>query len=260
MARFRSSSKTPDPPSKGAKNASRGQAKGGSAKGGSSAKAESAAPTGRVAQVRAVWKLTREQDPRAIPLIFGAGLGALVVFVVIGILIGHIVIFSILGVMLGVFAGTAVFGRRATKSMYAQVEGRPGAAAAVLQSMRGDWRVTPAVGFTRNQEMLHRVVGRAGVVLVGEGQSAPAIRQLMVDQKRRIGRVAPETPIYDVIVGEGEGQVPIPKLQQHLMKLPRNLKKSEVGALESRLRGLGTQNMPIPKGPVPTRIPRGRTR
>jgi Domain of unknown function (DUF4191) len=260
MARFRRSSKTADtPPKAAAKTASRGQAKG-SARGSKADKAEGAAPQGRVAQVKAVWKLTREQDPRAIPLIIGAGLGTLVVFVVIGILIGHIVIFSILGVMLGVFAGTAVFGRRATRSMYAQVEGRPGAAAAVLQSMRGDWRVTPAVGFTRNQEMLHRVVGRAGVVLVGEGQSVPAIRQLMVDQKRRVGRVAPETPIYDVIVGDGEGQVPIPKLQQHLMKLPRNLRKSEVGALEGRLRALGTQNMPIPKGPVPTRIPRGRMR
>ena len=210
--------------------------------------------------MKAVWKLTREQDPRAIPLIFGAALLVLAVFVVIGLLIGHIVIFSIIGVLLAVFAGTAVFGRRATKSMYAQVEGRPGAAAAVLQSMRGDWRVTPAVGFTRNQEMLHRVVGRAGVVLVGEGQSVAAIRQLIVDQKRRVGRVAPETPVYDVIVGDGEGQVTIPKLQQHIMKLPSNLRKSEVSALEARLRALGTQNMPIPKGPVPTRIPRGRAR
>src|SRR5581483_3234245 len=118
---------------------------------------------GRVEQVRQVWKMTREQDPRAIPLILGPALLALAVLVVVGLVIGQIVIFSVLGVLVALVVGTAIFGRRATRTMYAQVEGRPGAAAAVLQGMRGDWRVTPAVGFTRNQDLVHRVIGRPGV-------------------------------------------------------------------------------------------------
>jgi len=163
-------------------------------------------------------------------------------------------------VLAALVTGTSIFGRRATKTMYAQVEGRPGAAAAVLQGMRGDWRVTPAVGFTRNQELVHRVIGRPGVVLVGEGNSASAIKQLVVDQKRRIGRVAPDTPIYDLIIGEGEDQVPIRKLQNHMVKLPRNLKKSEINGVEARMKALGAANVPIPKGPMPTRMPRGKMR
>jgi hypothetical protein len=217
-------------------------------------------PQGRVAQVKAIWKMTREQDPRAIPIIVGPALAILVVLVVVGILIGHIVLFAVVGVLGALVAGTAIFGRRATKTMFAQVEGRAGAAAAILQGMRGDWRVTPAVGFTRNQDLVHRVIGRPGVVLVGEGSSPSAIRQLMIDQKRRIGRVAPETPIYDVLVGDTDGQVPIRKLQQHLVKLPRNLKKTEINGVEARMKALGGPNVPLPKGPMPTRMPRGKMR
>jgi hypothetical protein len=215
---------------------------------------------GRVAQVKAVWSMTRERDPKAIPLIIGPALLVLAVMVVLGIVLGHIVLFSIFAVLMSLITGTSIFGRRATKTMYAQVEGRPGAAAAVLQGMRGDWRVTPAVGFTRNQELVHRVIGRAGVVLVGEGNSAAAIRSLVVDQKRRIGRVAPDTPIHDFIVGEGEGQVSIRKLQSHMVKLPRALKKSEINGVEARMKALGGANVPIPKGPMPTRMPRGKMR
>jgi hypothetical protein len=227
----------------------------------SSAKAEqSDAPQGRVAQVRAVWKMTREQDPRAIPIILGPALGVLIVFVVVGIIIGQPILFSIVAVLVAIITGTAIFGRRATKTMYAQVEGRPGAAAAILQGMRGDWRVTPAVGFTRNQDLVHRVIGRPGIVLIGEGPSPAAIRQLIVDQKRRVGRVAPDTPVYDVIVGDGEGQIPIRKLQPHIMKLPRNLKKTEINGVEGRMKALGGANIPVPKGPIPQRMPRGKMR
>jgi hypothetical protein len=204
--------------------------------------------------------MTRKQDPRAIPLIIGPALLALAILVAVGILIGHIIIFSVLAVLVAVIIATTIFGRRATKTMYAQVEGQPGAAAAILQGMRGDWRMTAAVGFTRNQDLVHRVIGRPGVVLVGEGPSPAAIRQLITDQKRRIGRVAPDTPVYDVLVGDGEGQVTIRKLQGHIMKLPRNLKKTEVNAVEARMKALGGPNVPLPKGPVPTRIPRGKMR
>jgi Domain of unknown function (DUF4191) len=222
--------------------------------------ADGEAPTGRVKQVKAVWKMTREQDPKAVPIILGPALGILVVIVVVGLLIHQIVLFSVVGVLVGLITGTAIFGRRATKTMYSQVEGRPGAAAAILQGMRGDWRVTPAVGFTRNQELVHRVIGRPGIVLIGEGASAAAIRQLMIDQKRRVGRVAPDTPVYDIIVGDAEGQIPIRKLQRHVMKLPANLKKSEVNGVEARMKALGGPNIPLPKGPMPQRMPRGKMR
>jgi len=220
------------------------------------------APQGRVAQMRAVWSMTRQADPRLPLKVLGPALLVLVVLVVIGIVIGHPIYLSVLAILAATLTGTAIFGRLATSSMYAQVEGQPGAAASVLQTARGDWRVTPAVAFNRNMDLVHRVIGRAGVVLVGEGNSPTQLRQMMTDQKRRVGRVAPDTPVYDVFVGDGEGQVPLRKLQQHLMKLPRNVDKKEIGALENRMRALGGTSMPMPKGPMPRtgRVPRGKMR
>jgi len=228
-------------------------------------KASSAEPegrAGRVAQMRAVWSMTRRADPKLPLLVFGPALLVLAVMVVVGILIGHPVYLSVLGVFGAVLAGTAIFGRRATATMYAQVEGQPGAAASVLQTLRGDWRVTPAVAFNRNMDLVHRVIGRPGVVLVGEGSSMQQQRQLIVDQKRRVGRVAPETPVYEVLVGDGEGQVPLRKLQQHVMRLPRNIGRKDISGLEARMKALGGTNVPMPKGPMPKtgRMPRGKMR
>ncbi|MBV9485011.1 MAG: DUF4191 domain-containing protein [Frankiaceae bacterium] len=217
-------------------------------------------PKGRLAQIRTVFTMTRQQDPKALPLIFGPAVGVLAIFVVLGIVLKHPIYFSVIGVLLAAFTGMTIFGRRATRTMYAQVEGRTGAAAAVLQGMRGDWRVTPAVGFTRNEDLVHRVIGKPGIVLVGEGNSVQAIRSLMVDQKKRIGRVAPDTPLHEVLVGDGEGMVSIRKLQTTMMRLPRTLKQKDINAVEARMRALGGPNMPIPKGPMPTRVPRGKIR
>src|SRR5437763_7716723 len=92
--------------------------------------------SGRLAQMRAVWGLTRKSDPRLPIIVLGAALVALALFVVMGIVVGHPIYFVILGLLAAVLTGTTIFGRRATTSMYAQVEGQPGAAASVLQTMR----------------------------------------------------------------------------------------------------------------------------
>jgi len=212
--------------------------------------------------MRAVWGLTRKSDPRLPVIVLGSGLLALAIFVGIGIVLGHPVYFGILGLMAAMLTGTTVFGRRATKSMYSQVEGQPGAAASVLQTMRGEWRVTPAVAFNRNMDLVHRVVGRPGVVLIGEGNSATQLRQLITDQKRRVARVAPDTPIFDLVVGDADGQVPLRRLQREMVKLPRNLSRKDIGAIEGRMRALGGTNVPLPKGPMPKsgKVPRGKMR
>jgi hypothetical protein len=226
-------------------------------------KDDSPAPdrTGRVAQLRAVWSMTRKADPKTPLFVLGPALAVLAILVVVGVLIKHPVYLSILGVLGAMFVGMAIFGRRATATMYAQVEGQPGAAASVLQTLRGDWRTTPAVAYNRNMDLVHRVVGRPGVVLVAEGNPGQ-LRQLITDQKRRVGRVAPETPIYEVLVGDGDGQVPLRKLQAHIMRLPRNISRRDISGLEQRMKALGGTNVPMPKGPMPRpgQVPRGKMR
>jgi Domain of unknown function (DUF4191) len=220
-------------------------------------------PSGRIKQIRMVAGIVREQNPRALPIVALAGLGVIAIFVIVGLLTGLLAALLPFGIVAGLATSMILFGRFAQSAQYAAVEGRPGAAAAILQSMRGKWTVTPAVAANRNMDVVHRAVGRPGVVLVGEG-SPNRLPGLLAAEKKRISRVAYETPIYDFQVGNEGGQVPIRKLQRKIMRLPRNLRGPEVSELNYRLKAL-PQSLQAPKGPMPKtgrmpRPPRPRTR
>lgn len=214
---------------------------------------------GRVAQIRGAYTMTRRVDPKVGLVTAGAFLGVLLLFLAIGFAVGHPVYLGFVGLLFAVLAATIVFGRRAEKAAYSQVEGQPGAAAAALNMLRRGWTVTPAVAVTRQQDIVHRAVGRAGVVLIGEGSSPSRVAGLLATERKRVTRFVPDVPVYDVQAGSGEGQVPLRKLNTHLTKLPRNLKNPQVIEVNRRLKALGAMNLPIPKGPMPkgTRMPRG---
>ncbi|MBK5305336.1 MAG: DUF4191 domain-containing protein [Frankiaceae bacterium] len=212
----------------------------------------------RLKQIRMAFTMTRESDKRLIPLLLAAFFGPLVLLVAIGIAFGHPIYLGVLGLLAGMLATVAVFGRRIQKMQYSQVEGQPGAAAAVLQTVRGNWRITPAVGFTREQDLVHRVIGLPGVILVGEGNPGRT-RSLIGTEKKKLARFLGDTPVYDVMVGDGEGQIALKELQRHIMKLPRNIKPAKVNELDRKLKAMSPA-LPIPKGPMPTRVPRGKMR
>ena len=71
--------------------------------------------------------------------------GVIAVFVIVGLITGLVALLAPLGVLVGLMAGMILFGRFAQSAQYSAIEGQPGAAAAILQSMRGGWTVTPAV-------------------------------------------------------------------------------------------------------------------
>jgi hypothetical protein len=154
-----------------------------------------------------------------------------------------------------------VLGRRAERSAYAQLEGQPGAAAAALGVLKRGWHLQTAVAVTKNQDLVHRVVGRPGIVLVGEGNET-RVRHLLGVEKKKHARVAAETPIFDVVVGESgaEGVVPIRKLAKHVAKLPRNLRPAEITDVLQRLKALDAARpqLPMPKGPMPTNLRQAR--
>lgn len=207
------------------------------------------ASLGRIKQIRMVAGIIRKSNPRAMPIVFLSGAGVLAAFVIAGVLAGLLPLLIPLGVLTGALTSMLLFGRYAQSAQYAAVEGQPGAAAAILQSMRGNWTVTPAVAANRSMDVVHRVVGRPGVVLVAEG--APArVASLLAAEKKRVSRVAYEIPIYDFVVGDGEGQVPIRRLQRKLMRLPRSLSAGQISDLNHRLKAL-PQSMQMPKGPLP---------
>jgi hypothetical protein len=207
------------------------------------------ASMGRIKQLRMVAGMLRERNPRALPLVALAGIGVAAVVIVIGWVIGLIYAFIPLGVILGLMAAMLLFGRFATSAQYAAIEGQPGAAAAVLQNLRGGFTTTPAIAANRNMDVVHRTVGKPGVILVGEG-SPTRLPSLLAAEKRRISRFTSQVPIYDFQVGDGEGQIPIRELNKKIMKLPRNIKGQDVAELNFRLNAL-PQQLQMPKGPPP---------
>jgi hypothetical protein len=59
------------------------------------------------------------------------------------------------------------FTRIASSAAYVSIEGQIGAGASVLMAIRKGWVTTPAVAVTKNQDMVHRSIGRAGIVVTG---------------------------------------------------------------------------------------------
>jgi Domain of unknown function (DUF4191) len=211
--------------------------------------AEDLAKAGRFKQIRMVAKLVNEQNRRALPIIFGSAAAVIVVFVVIGLLTGLAAFLIPVGVLLGVMSAMILFGRFAQQAQYSAIDGQLGAAAAVLQSMRGDWTVTPAVAGNRTMDVVHRAVGKPGVVLVGEGVPA-RVATLLAAERKRTERVAHGVPIHEFQAGNGEGQVPVSKLQRKITMLPRALRPAAVSDLNYRLKALAP-SMQMPKGPMP---------
>ena len=202
--------------------------------------------------MRQAFSLTRKDDAKFLPylVIFGVLAGALVYL--LGLLLIDSTVLPIpFAVLAALVAAMFVFSRRAQRSMFTQAEGQPGAAGWMLQQqLRGDWRLTQAVAGTTQLDAVHRMVGRPGIVLVGEG-AQHRVRGLMAQEKKKVSRISGATPIYDVIVGTGEGELRLGKLSRYLVKLPTNLSKQEVNALDKRLAALGGARSPLPQGPLP---------
>jgi hypothetical protein len=199
----------------------------------------------RIARFADAWGQLRQIDDKATGWIVAAAFVGVLVGVGLGFLI-HPIAMGVFGVLFAGLGAMMAFNLRLQKAQYAAIEGHPGAAAAVLNVMRGQWFVTPAVAVNAKQDMVHRVVGRCGVVLVGEG-AGQRVKGLLAKERKRLSRVVGDAPVTSIVVGERDGEVPLKRLQRHLTKLPRELKKGDVPKLERKLKPLD-RGMPIPKG------------
>ncbi len=211
-------------------------------------------------QLLRVYKITAKNDPTALWL---AILGFLLVFgasFLIGFLVNGL---GTLGFWLWIATGLLsafltfmiVMSRRAERNAYIQIEGQAGAVGAVLDSqIRRSWRASPmpiAVN-PKSRDAVYRMIGPAGVVLIGEGPSA-RVQQMLEDESRRIARSAPGVKIHKVRVAI-DGGVRLYELLKTVYKLKKSLTRSEVSAVANRLDSLANSTaLPIPKGIDPMR-------
>lgn len=213
-----------------------------------------AAARQRRVQLWQAFQLQRKEDGRLLPYMIGAFVLVVSGSVALGLAGGTFTRITMipLGVVLGVLVALVIFGRRAQRSVYRRAEGQAGAAAWILDNMRGKWRVTPGVAGTGHFDAVHRVIGRPGVIFVAEG-SAARVKPLLAQEKKRTARLIGSVPIYDVVVGTGADDVPLAKLERFLTKLPANITVKQMDALEKQLTALGsrTGTAATPKGPLP---------
>jgi hypothetical protein len=205
------------------------------------------------------YQMAKSSDRALGRWIAGAALLGLVVgFGVFWLVVGRSstlgLVLSIVGaIMVGVLCGLIVFSRRAQRAVYGQMEGQVGAAAGALGLLKRGWHVDNAIAFTKQQDVVHRVIGPPGIILVGEGNPG-RLKALMTSERRRHERVAVDTPVHEIVVGNDEGQVPLAKLSRHVQKMKREVQPAEITDILARLKAIDASRpvVPMPKGPVPT--------
>jgi hypothetical protein len=210
---------------------------------------EAAIKPRRFQTFRDAYSVTKNVKPWIAYALIGVFLVAWAIGIGIGFAIGHPIYLGFVSLPVALLAAMFFFTRQASTAAYSSIEGQIGAGASVLMAIRKGWTTTPAVAVARNQDMVHRSVGRAGIVLVGEGSQG--VKQMLIEERRKSERFAPGVPITEVIVGDQQGQISIRKLQKHLAKLPKKLSAHQMREVRARLKAVGGMSMPIPKGPLP---------
>ncbi len=212
--------------------------------------------TPRFKVFRDAYKVTKEVKPWIPFALLAVFLVTWLIGIIIGSLAHHPLYFAIIFLPLAFLMTLLLFTRQAGTAAYSSIEGQIGAGASVLMAIRKGWTTTPAVAVSRNQDMIHRSVGRAGIVLTGEGTQS--VNTMLNEERKKTERFAPGVPITLVVVGDHNGQVSLRKLQKHLQKMPKKLTPQQMREVRARLKAVGGLSMPIPKGPMPTRAPKMR--
>ncbi|SNR47319.1 DUF4191 domain-containing protein [Actinoplanes regularis] len=202
----------------------------------------------RLKQIGQVFSFTAKQDKWFLPLVIAAVLIP-VALTVLAVLLGFGLIWIPVGVLVTLLAVLIVLNLRSNAAMMNVAEGQPGAAASLMENMRGDWRVRPAASSTTQFDMVHVVIGRPGVILLGEGNQQ-RVKGLLSQERKRLSKVIGNAPLYDYVIGTEEGQLPVRKLRTTMLRLPRNLTGKDVNALDTRLSALMARPQ-MPKGAIP---------
>ena len=224
---------------------------------------------GRIKQMWQVLQMTRRYDSLAVWYLALAFLLPVLVGVALAFLFSNptdqiigFVLFIIAGLLGGLLAFLIVLGRRAEKAAYSQIAGQPGAVGAVLKSsLRRGWAASemPVAVSPKTQDAVYRAVGRAGIVLIGEGPRSRTQRMLD-DERRSIARIIPNVPITFLFVGPDAESTPLHRIPVSLAKIKSTLRKPEIIAVNNRLSSLGKNSMPIPKGIDPFKVRSSRPR
>ena len=178
---------------------------------------------GRLKQMLEVFKYTQEVDRSTLPLMILAVVGAIAVGVLLTVLIFDSPWYGIfMGLAVGVLIAMIILARKAERAAFDRIKGQTGAALAAMQSIRRGWNVEdePVQIDPRSQKMLFRASGRAGIAVVAEDSTGISMK-LLEKERRSIRRVLQHdnVPVHQIVVGDGEGEVPLHKLPTYMQRM-----------------------------------------
>ncbi|MDE0572934.1 DUF4191 domain-containing protein [Demequina sp. B12] len=206
--------------------------------------------------IKQAYTSTAPDDKWLLPLLILIPLGIIGVGLAIGLISGStwVLVYSlILAIPLALLAGMYTLTRRFERNAYIRMEGQPGAAVAIAQSIRRGWlfQEQPMSVDPRGKGIVFYGVGKGGVVLLAEGGNSA--KKQVEAATRRITKLVPGVPVDAIYVGPNEGQVPLKKLNSTIKKRKKALNKHQREQVIGRLRAIGGQKLPVPKGVDPMR-------
>lgn len=211
------------------------------------------ADMGRIRQIREAYRITHEYD-RQLPFLLAAAFGVPATLGTVGgILLRQWFTLPILGLMVGLLLAMILLIQRTKRATYKRYAGQAGSAEVALSMLPKKWVSTPVVTATRHSDVVHRTLGPAGIVLIGEGDPG-RLRALLGSEQKKHENVAYGVPVTTLVMGDRPNQVPLDQLAKHIQKLPKAIETHQVTEIRNRLRALDAvrPKLPMPKGPIPT--------
>lgn len=217
---------------------------------------------GLFSQFREQVKFLKEVDPKAMPI--GILLGLLVFLIIFtagavisGLTFLGIVIWAVLAIVTGYLTLLLTMTRRANTAIFKKYENEPGRISITVGTLtRKRWKGTnqPVAVNPRTKDMVFRIVGPAGVVLMAEGAKTSA-KAMLEEERRKVQRLASGVTVHAFYSAQdGEG-VPLGQLHKKVSKLKRTLNRAEITAVQNRLASIDSRSgLPIPKGIDPMKM------
>ncbi|NDE88994.1 MAG: DUF4191 family protein [Micrococcales bacterium] len=217
---------------------------------------------GLFAQFREGVTFLRAENPKAVPVSISLGIAiffalSLIGFIMSGGFIIGIALWIVLAVATAYLSTLLLITRATNRAVFKKYSSEPGRLSLVVGSLtRRTFKGSnqPVAINPRTKDMIFRVVGPAGVILMGEG-APTSTKAMLEDERRKVQRMATGVTVTTFYCSETDGGVPLLQMDKKVRALKRTMNKQEIFAVQNRLAAMDVRSgLPIPKGMDPMKM------
>ena len=221
---------------------------------------------GLFAQFREGVNFLKVENPRAVPISIVSGVGIFLVVAVLGIFISGgfiigIALWVVLAIISGYLSALLFLSRSANTAVFKKYANEPGRVSLVIGSLtRRNYKGTnqPVAVNPRTKDMVFRIVGPAGVILMGDG-APTSTKAMLEDERRKVQRIVANVTVHTIFCSESGDGTPLREMEKKVKSFKRALNRQEIRAVQNRLAAMDTRGgLPIPKGIDPMRVRPGK--